>query len=62
MEYDVFISHASEDKEIFVEPLAEGIAKSGKYEFVMSCVAYDSRNTILIECMSQAGINDFTKD
>jgi len=44
------------------QALAEGIAKSGKYEFVISCVAYDKRNKTLIECMSQAGINNFTKD
>lgn len=29
MEYDVFISHASEDKEEFVEPLAAELKKSG---------------------------------
>jgi hypothetical protein len=44
------------------QALSEGIAKSGKYEFVISCVAYDSRNETLIECMSPAGIDDFTKD
>lgn len=44
------------------QALAEGIAKSGRYEFVMSCVAYDSRNRTLIECMSPAGVDDFTKD
>lgn len=29
MQYDVFISHASEDKETFVEPLANALAKAG---------------------------------
>jgi hypothetical protein len=29
MEWDVFISHASEDKETFVRPLAEGLRKCG---------------------------------
>jgi len=28
MDFDVFISHASEDKD-FVEPLAEGLQKAG---------------------------------
>jgi len=29
MQYDVFISHASEDKQTFVEPLANALAKAG---------------------------------
>jgi len=29
MEYDVFISHASEDKESFVEPLAKALVDAG---------------------------------
>jgi len=44
------------------QALAEAIAEKGKYEFVISCVAYDSRNKTLIECMSRAAIDDFTKD
>lgn len=44
------------------QALAEGIAKSGKYDFVFSCVACDVRNRTLIECMSPAGVSDFTRD
>lgn len=44
------------------QALAEGIAKSGKYEFVISCVAYDERNKTLIGSLSGAGVDDFTKD
>jgi hypothetical protein len=44
------------------QALAEGIAKSGKYEFVISCVAYDERNKTLIGSLSRAGVDDFTKD
>ncbi len=42
------------------QALAEGIAASGKYEFVVSCVAYDSRNSALIRCLGSTGIDDFT--
>jgi len=41
------------------QALAEGIAKSGKYEFVISCVAYDKDNQTLISCLKSTGINDF---
>jgi len=44
------------------QALAEAIAQSGKYDFVVSCVAYDERNKPLISSLSRAGINDFTKD
>jgi len=42
------------------QALAEGIAKSGKYEFVISCVAYDQNNQTLINCLKTTGIADFT--
>jgi len=42
------------------QSLAEGIAASGMYEFVASCVAYDSRNAALIRCLRSTGIDDFT--
>ena len=42
------------------QALAEGIAESGKYEFVISCVAYDQDNQTLISCLNTAGIEDFT--
>lgn len=41
------------------QALAEGIAKSGKYEFVISCVAYDQNNQTLISCLKSTGITDF---
>jgi len=44
------------------QALAEGIAKSEKYELVISCVAYDERNKTLIYSMKKNGIGDFTKD
>jgi len=44
------------------QALAEAIAQSGKYDFVVSCVAYDERNKSLISSLSRAGINDFAKD
>lgn len=44
------------------QALAEAIAKSEKYEFVISCVAYDERNETLIGSLSRTGVNDFTKD
>lgn len=42
--------------------LANGIAKSDKFSLVMSCVAYDSRNEDLRNCLRTTGINDFSKD
>ena len=42
--------------------LAEALAKKSKYEFVFSCVAYDDRNRILIECLKSSGIKDFTAE
>lgn len=44
------------------QALAEGIAKSGKYELVASTVAFDGRNKDLIHCLKTTGIDDFTKD
>jgi len=41
------------------QALAEGIAQSGKYDLVFSCVAYDERNLDLISCMRKNGVNDF---
>ncbi|MHC4441127.1 MAG: PGN_0703 family putative restriction endonuclease [Planctomycetota bacterium] len=41
------------------QALAEAIAQSGKYELVISCVAYDERNAGLIGCLKSMGIEDF---
>lgn len=41
------------------QALAEGIARSGKYEFVISCVTYDQDNQTLISCLKSSGIDDF---
>lgn len=38
--------------------LAVGIARSGKYREVMSCVALDERNDALITCLKRTGITD----
>jgi len=40
------------------QALAEGIANSGKYDFVISCVAMDSRNETLLTCLKSTGIAD----
>ena len=40
------------------QALAEGIAASGKYEFVVSCVAIDDRNEDLRTCLASTGIKD----
>ena len=50
--YQLFRQHA----------LAEALAKSGKYDLVVTTVAYDERNERLIRSMQSAGIQDFTKD
>lgn len=42
------------------QALAEGIARSGKYEFVISCVAYDARNETLIKCLKPSGLDHFS--
>ena len=41
------------------QALAEGIAERGNYDFVISCVAYDSKNQTLISCLKSSGIDDF---
>ena len=38
------------------QALAEGIASSGKCDFVMSCVAVDERNETLAACLRRTGI------
>ena len=40
------------------QALAEGIAQSGKYDFVWSCVALDARNEALLTCLAKTGIAD----
>jgi hypothetical protein len=41
------------------QSLAEGVAASGRYDLVVSCVAFDDRNKDLIECLRSTGIMDF---
>lgn len=40
------------------QALAEGIAASGKYDFVVSCVAIDERNDTLAACLRGTGFRD----
>jgi hypothetical protein len=40
------------------QALAEGIAASGKYQTVVSCVAVDERNEDLRTCLAETGIPD----
>ncbi len=40
------------------QALAEGIATSAKYEFVVSCLAVDERNEDLRTCLAKTGIAD----
>ncbi len=42
------------------QALAAGIAASGKYDVVASCVAYDARNDTLVGCLRRSGIDNFT--
>jgi hypothetical protein len=44
------------------QALAEGIAASGKYGLVVSCVAYDRRNEGLMGCLGHAGMDDIRVD
>jgi hypothetical protein len=44
------------------QALAEGIAKSGKFDLVVSSVAFDGRNTELINCLKSTGVNDFQSE
>jgi hypothetical protein len=40
------------------QAFAEGIAASGKYDFVVSCLAVDARNETLAACLKSTGISD----
>ena len=42
------------------QALAEALTQ--KYDFVISCVAYDARDQSLINCLRSTGIQDFTTD
>ncbi len=42
------------------QALAQGIAKNGLFDYVISGVAYDYRNTTLINCLRGIGMDDFT--
>ncbi len=44
------------------QALAEGIAKSGRYNLLVSTVAFDGRNADLIGCMKTTGVVDFQTD
>ena len=44
------------------QALAQGIGASGEYGLVVSCVAYDSRNTNLIQSLWSTGIPDWRTD
>ncbi|OAV64064.1 hypothetical protein Barb6_03402 [Bacteroidales bacterium Barb6] len=44
------------------QALAEGIAQSGRYELVVSAVAFDDRNITLKECLKSTGISDFQSE
>ena len=39
----------------------KAIATSKKYNLVVSCVAYDERNTELLHCLNTTGISNFAK-
>ncbi len=41
------------------QALAEGIAQSGEYDYAVSAVAFDVRNTDLISCLRTTGIDNF---
>jgi hypothetical protein len=38
------------------QALAEALAERGEYDLVVSCVAYDDRNIVLIESLARAGL------
>jgi hypothetical protein len=42
------------------QALAEALATEGKYDIVISCVAYDDRNQILLNSLHGTGIESFT--
>ena len=44
------------------QALAEALARSSKYDLVVTSVAYDERNETLIRSMRGAGIHDFRED
>ena len=44
------------------QALAEGLATSGKYSFVASCLAYDARNVGLMRCLRRSGIERVDRD
>jgi len=44
------------------QALAEALLQKGAYDFVISCVAYDARNKVLLECLRSTGIQDFTRE
>ena len=41
------------------QALAQGIANAGLFDYVVSGVAYDSRNAALITCLKRIGIDSF---
>lgn len=44
------------------QALAEGIMNSGKYSLVASTVAFDNRNSVLINSLKLTGLSDFQTD
>ncbi len=44
------------------QALAEGIMKTGDYNLVASCVAFDERNNVLIKSLKSTGLSDFQTD
>jgi hypothetical protein len=42
------------------QALAEALAATPEYAFVMSCVAWDNRNETLRHCLRNSGVEDFT--
>jgi hypothetical protein len=44
------------------QALAEALSQRGPYDFVISCVAYDARNQVLLECLKSTGLRSFTTD
>ena len=44
------------------QALAEAIAASGRYDLVVSSVAYDDRNDRLVHSMRRTGVDNFAKD
>jgi hypothetical protein len=44
------------------QALAEGIAASGEYDRVFSCVAWDERNPSLRNCLRATGLGEFSEE